>query len=296
MEINTILIIVCLLMLGYLGFNILGKAHKSNNLDAADPSDSLPPLPPPPATQQQNTLPPPPAVTAVVEQQQASEQELPSLNTTTTPPPPTAAKLPQADPPIAFGPNRLWIAVHTTDQQQVAQILELTNTRPATWYEGLEERTPAQGGIFVTPAIDGWTLVVGWGFMSDTLSGTVSIGKHLIKQLSTQFGEAQYFCTHSRADYHCWMCAIEGEILRAYAWLGEEGETLLSEGEPTAAEPTMLVDTLSEEAQNDEAYFAQEDLIYPDANLVLHIAEQWSMNPNTLDKRTDIKALGLFGD
>ena len=55
------------------------------------------------------------------------------------------------------------------------------------------------------------------------------------------------------------------------------------------------MDTLSPEAQEDN-YFAQEDLIYPNLDLVLYIAGKWSINPATLNKRTDIQGLGLFGD
>lgn len=282
MTMTTFLAIVSLLMIMYLGYGILTKETKS-----------------PPAIggneDEEDTIALPEGDTTTQSIEDTKIETTPPAPIIQAPPPITTPPKQKADPPVSFGANRLWMAIRTTDQQQIAQLLELENLHPATWYEGLEERSPNQGGIFVTPPIDGWILVVGWGFMADTLTETIDIGKKLIQQFSAKFGEAQYFCSHTRADYHCWMRAANGNIERAYAWLGEEGENLIVEGNPTAAEPKRLVDTLSPEAQEDN-YFAQEDLIYPNLDLVLYMAGKWSINPATLNKRTDIQGLGLFGD
>lgn len=291
MTISTLLAIASLLILMYLGYGIITKETKRPPaIGGADDDNILD------ALSEKSTF----IDDELTEEDQEQEEEKKTENPPVAPiraakntPPFATTK--QADPPISFGANRLWMAIRTTDQQQIAQLLELENLHPATWYEGLEERSPAEGGIFVTPPIDGWILVTGWGFMADTLTETVEIGKKLITQFSTKFGEAQYFCTHTRADYHCWMLSLDGSIERAYAWLGEEGENLIAEGDPTAAEPKHLVNTLSAEAQEDN-YFAQEDLIYPNLDLVLYIASKWSLNPATLNKRTDIRGMGLFGD
>lgn len=56
-----------------------------------------------------------------------------------------------------------------------------------------------------------------------------------------------------------------------------------------------LVNTFSEEAKN-KAYYENEKLIYPDEDLVMQVAEHWSINPSKLEERKDIEpSLGLLG-
>lgn len=89
----------------------------------------------------------------------------------------------------------------------------------------------------------------------------------------------------------------KGKIVRAYCFLGESGENLIVEGEPTDFEKEYkLINTLSKEAQNDK-YFEREDLFYPDEEFVMKVAENWSINPQTLEERKDVKnELGIIGN
>jgi hypothetical protein len=110
----------------------------------------------------------------------------------------------------------------------------------------------------------------------------------LYKQISLEFGEAQFFCTHRVIEYQCWMKASNGIILRVYSYLGESGKNIEIEGEPTEVEqPLNLVNTLSSHAEG-ENYFEREDLTWPDEDLVMKIAGNWSIDPTQLDKRADI--------
>lgn len=96
-------------------------------------------------------------------------------------------------------------------------------------------------------------------------------------------------------EYHCWIKATKGRITRIYSYLGESGENIIIKGEPTAFEKTMnLVNTFSKEAKS-ESYFERTDLVIPDEELVMKIAENWSVNPTTLSKRKDIATeLGIL--
>ena len=68
------------------------------------------------------------------------------------------------------------------------------------------------------------------------------------------------------------------------------------EGDPTPIESNVnLANTFSEEAK-DENYFERTDITFPDEELVMKVAEAWSVNPTTLEGRKDISTgLGLVG-
>jgi hypothetical protein len=53
-----------------------------------------------------------------------------------------------------------------------------------------------------------------------------------------------------------------------------------------------LVNTFSKESK-EENYWERQDLITPNEELVIKVAESWSINPTTLSERNDVKGLGL---
>ncbi len=86
-------------------------------------------------------------------------------------------------------------------------------------------------------------------------------------------------------------------MIRVYAFLGESGENLAIEGEPTAFEKTLnLANTFSDESK-DENYFEREDITRPYEQLVMEVAAHWSVDPSALEERKDIApGLGLIPD
>lgn len=169
-------------------------------------------------------------------------------------------------------------------------MLGLKIIEDCNWEAGIQQAYHNYA-VFITPAINGWTLACGYGLPED-----LEKIKPLLQAFSLEFGEAQYFATHRVTDYHCWMKASNGQMQRAYTYLGEIGENITVEGEATDIEKTFeLANTFSAEAQND-AYFEREDLTWPDEELVMQIAESWSINPSELENRNDITpGLGLIG-
>ncbi len=297
MDINTLLLLLLLAVVLVVGFRLFNNVNRHQGLPEGDTTKKLPSAEQEPLNEMVAYTAPPITNT---EQQTVQEQKTLTPPPVVTSPPPIAqsSKIPPpkgAEPPVSFGKNRLWMAIKSTDAERIATILDLRNAKPAGWHEGLESRKPSEGGIYITPPIDGWTLVVGWGFMADTLTETLTIAEELVEVFSQEMGEAQYFCNHERADYHCWIKATNGEVVRAYAWLGESGENLVVKGSPTTAEPLHLINTLSEEAQN-PTYYENDDIVFPDANMVFSIAEQWSINPTTLHLRKNVGDKGIFGE
>ncbi|MCF6174993.1 MAG: hypothetical protein L3J71_04460 [Victivallaceae bacterium] len=109
--------------------------------------------------------------------------------------------------------------------------------------------------------------------------------ENLLNKLSSEFGEAQFFGTHRVVEYHNWIKSVNGKIERIYAYIGESGENIKVYGEPTESEIGLtLFNSLSKEAELDE-YWEREDLDYADEDIVMIIAESWSINPEFLNGR-----------
>ncbi|WP_062060146.1 hypothetical protein [Aquimarina longa] len=191
------------------------------------------------------------------------------------------------DKPIDFGYKIVWIAVKTHNKIQLANILEIKNLTPSNWKSGIE--SAYKNSIFITPPIGEWTLAVGMGLpLGDTKQSIEKLEK-LLNSLSTEFGEAHFFGTHRIVDYHNWMKSVNGTTKRIYAYVGESGENIKVYGELTTPEIGLhLFNSLSKEAKSD-TYWEREDLDYADEELVMKIAESWSVNPTKLTERTDIK-------
>lgn len=191
------------------------------------------------------------------------------------------------DNPLAFGYKTIWFAVKSNDAAAVAAVFGDPNPQPCNWKTGIDRAytlTLKQFG-FVTPPIDGWTLVVGWKLPSADAKGSEEAVLRLIDRLSKQFGEAQWFASQRVVEYHGWARSTHGRTTRHYSYVGDKGETLYSEGEPTAAEPAHLVDTRGTE---------RADAVVPTEETVMQIAAAWSIDPTTLEQRQLAPSLGLL--
>ena len=198
------------------------------------------------------------------------------------------------DSAIGFGYKFIWLAVRTNDQQKLIDLLKIKNISKCNWKVGIDKAY--KGSVFITPTIDGWTLVCGLGLPAGDTKESITDVKQILQTLSKEFSEAQFFCTHRVVEYHCWIKATKGQITRVYSYLGERGENIIIEGEPTEFEKKYkLVNTFSNEAK-DEKYFDREDLVIPDEEFLMKVAEHWSIDPTQLENRKDLSpSLGLIG-
>ena len=197
------------------------------------------------------------------------------------------------DEPIDFGYKTVWIAVKTDKKERIAEILELQNIKGSNWKSGID--SAYNDGIFITPLIGQWTIAVGVKLSNGQLEDINKL-ERILKKLSSEFGEAQSFGTHRVVEYHHWIKSENGIITRTYSYIGESGENLKVFGELTKTEIGLnLFNSFSKEAESDK-YWEREDLDYADEELVMKIAENWSVNPTKLTERKDIKKeLGLVG-
>ncbi|RDU37326.1 hypothetical protein DRW41_05610 [Neobacillus piezotolerans] len=173
----------------------------------------------------------------------------------------------QPDMPVGFGYKSQWLVIKTENTGEVAKELNLEDIQAANWSTGIDGAEDDY--CFVAPPVKGWTIVVN-PEMPDISDSTDEGPLKTIQHLSEKFGEAYYFGTHRVVDYHAWAKAINGEIVRAYGYLGESGETLINQGELTA-----------EELKNHFVYteLDHEDPIFPDEEHVLKLSKEWAIDP-----------------
>jgi hypothetical protein len=168
-------------------------------------------------------------------------------------------ELPPGPPeqPVAFGPGRTWLAIASDDSPGVVAALALDGARAMGWREGLAGARDADM-VFVTPPLDGWTLVV-----SDALPPLDALDALVLRLATSLATEVQAF--QARDDRRGWLAAGAGGVERAYVWDGARGRKLIERGEPTPVE---------------------EGIDAPADADVLHVAADWSIDPSSLGTHT----------
>jgi hypothetical protein len=176
-----------------------------------------------------------------------------------------------------------WYAVPTTDQAAVLDAFDLCEPVPATmrmglarwryedgWHPGFRaaygEIHPTFEQVYVSPALDGWTLVFA---NHPTLDGGGPVehshahaakALHRCSELSRRFGTAHWYAQgwNGFDDYSGW-CVYEHGVLARYCYYNP-AQFDLPEGEVLVG-PTSLadLDTASSPAENLRAWLAEHD-------------------------------------
>ena len=199
------------------------------------------------------------------------------------------------DTPRGFGFKTAWWALPCSDTAAVAAAIGLQDAQPANWQTGVKYAYDRR--VFVTPPVDGWTLITGFRLHRGGDSPREEVIDPLL-ELSSKFGAALVFASHRVVDYHLWAKAVGGSLVRGYAYLGESGKTLWDEGPMTPEERALgfaFFDERSPEAES-ESYWERGDLDFPTEMNVMDVARAWSVSPHDLDgyKPTE-QLLGILG-
>ncbi|MER5185400.1 HEAT repeat domain-containing protein [Streptomyces sp. NPDC002896] len=205
-----------------------------------------------------------------------------------------------------------WMAVPSGDQAGIMQTLGLTNSRPVTFtlgndiidsdghgcgtgeYSGYER-------VFVTPELDGWTLVLGaW---CDPCGAERSEDVlRLCTELSARYGQAQAYYYGGQNDGSAWLVAEHGTVIRRYCETGEADDELLTLGAPLPYERTRRTELglrpdwdAAHESQDDEDEWkwAANDLT-PDIAGSLGVSPL-AIGPDTPSRGTGVIALTPYG-
>jgi len=186
---------------------------------------------------------------------------------------------------MGFGYKTAWIAAHTQDGVRLCGALGLRNTVPCAAEVGIAAACSSSRKAFVAPPVQGWSLCVANGFFQVADSRPPEFGE-LAARLSAELEcEVQFFASHRVVEAHAWARARAGKLVRAYLYVGEQGEKVVDVGAPTAEERELgfaFFDPSSPDA-NTNTYWGREDLQYPDEEHVVLLAGRWSVNPVDLN-------------
>ncbi|MEO6277524.1 hypothetical protein [Roseateles sp.] len=186
---------------------------------------------------------------------------------------------------MTFGYKTAWFAIRATDREAVARALGLKHLTPAPADAAITAAYREPGKVFVTPALDGWTLAMSSGFLT-LAEGTPPPFLDRLRRVSAELGtEAQFFASHRVVELHAWGRAALGQLDRAYCYCGHSGETSVDAGNQTTQEVQLghsFYDSSSPEARTD-AYWERDDLRFANEEDVMEVAGLWSVNPQSLE-------------
>ncbi|WP_327317834.1 HEAT repeat domain-containing protein [Streptomyces sp. NBC_01235] len=222
-------------------------------------------------------------------------------------------KLPDDRPEGMWACWNHWMAVPSGDQAGIMQTLGLVDPRPVTFAlgndivdadgHGCGTDDPHNGyeRVFVTPELDGWTLILGaW---SDPCGEERSEEVlRLCTELSARYGQAHAYYYGGQGDGSAWLIAEQGTVIRRYCETGEGEDELLTLGEPLPYERARRVELgltpdwdAAQESQDDEdewrwaAHDMAADLARSYDVSPLHIG------PDTPSRGTGVIALTPYG-
>jgi hypothetical protein len=176
---------------------------------------------------------------------------------------------------VAFGGKQAWLAVADGEAGRILAALGLRDLGEVRWRDGIDLAHLTDDRVAVTPALPGargtsWTLAAGRYLMRpDTTLDVVG--------LSARLGtEVQFFATHRVSESHRWQRAVDGELVRAFGYVGQTGDVTSWYGDPDPAERAAgLPATLAE----------AEDGVLVSERDVLRVAGAWSIDPAGLTGR-----------
>jgi hypothetical protein len=180
---------------------------------------------------------------------------------------------------VGFGGKQAWLAVRAGDGAEldagrVVAALGLRDLGTVSWRDGIDLAHLTDDRVAVTPPLPGardtaWILAAGRRLM---LPGTSVDVVELSAELHT---EVQFFATHRVTELHRWQRAADGELIRAFGYVGQTGEVTSWHGDPDAAEREAGLPGVLE----------PETTVLVGENDVLKVADAWSIDPSTLSGR-----------
>jgi hypothetical protein len=185
------------------------------------------------------------------------------------------------------------------------ELLGLSSPRPITFAEAQEViDADGHGGpddpdhlsrVFVTPEVDGWTLVMGaW---CDPCGGERREDVlRLCRALSARYGGAQAYYFGAQGDGSAWLIAENGCVIRRYAATGESDDESLTLGNPLPYEQVRLLE-LGLPADGDLRTASGEQLdewTVAAFDLAPEIAAACGISPFALTHDTKVRGIGLL--
>ncbi|GGN43494.1 hypothetical protein FHR83_001782 [Actinoplanes campanulatus] len=215
-----------------------------------------------------------------------------------------------------------WYAVPTADQAAVLDAFDLVEPRPVTMRLGESAwnrdshswtRGPHHGcrRVYVTPALDGWTLVFGrmpavaHAIRGDDFEAVFRAdAKDRCARLSARFGAAHWYGTSCGDGWTAWCIAEKGEVVRFYDVFGPDDQ--IGDGHPAEAGyrlphdngiPESILrdpDLLSAPDLVDRIRRAREEEGIPEEVDSTEIAGRLSVNPHEFGPHTRVEGRAVL--
>jgi hypothetical protein len=203
---------------------------------------------------------------------------------------PAAANSNSHETPPALGHAMSWLAVRTSDTKELISMLDVRGAKTVNWHEGVgaiyAERSP-DASAFITPPIEGWTLVAGLALPHPLGAAFKDKCSPLIEALSARFGAAHYYFSFPLLDYYAWAKAEDGAVVRAFA-TGDEG-IIWNRGRLTPEERQLNLQFFEFRGVEDRHGDVGGDLLLvPTEAQVLKLAGAWSCDPSALDRSEEV--------
>ncbi|MGJ6962939.1 hypothetical protein ACSDR0_13610 [Streptosporangium sp. G11] len=185
------------------------------------------------------------------------------------------------------------------------EVLGLSSPRPITFAEarkvidadahGDPDDRPHLSRVFVTPEVDGWTLVIGaWCDPRDSERHEDVLRS--CKALSARYGRAQAYYYGEQGDGSAWLVAERGSVVRRYAATGEADDELLTLGDPLPQEQARRLE-LGLPAEGDLRTASGEQIeewTWSAFHLAPEIAAAYGVSPFTLTRETKVRGTGVL--
>nr|WTB30010.1 HEAT repeat domain-containing protein [Streptomyces sp. NBC_00830] len=199
-----------------------------------------------------------------------------------------------------------WIAVPSGDQSGIISTLGLTDPRPVTFAlgndivdnDGHEAEPGSHDGftrVFVTPELDGWTLVLGaWCDPCDAERSEDVL--RVCTLLSSRYGRAQAYYYGAQGDGSAWLVAEHGTVIRRYCETGDGEDELLTLGDPLPFERTRR-EELGLQPEWDPALESEDDADewkWAAFDLAPEIAQSLGVSPLTIGPEISSRGVGVI--
>ena len=189
--------------------------------------------------------------------------------------------------PLFDSPFR-WLAIRSEDATPIQAALGLRNARACSWEEGLNRAMEHR--LFISPPVNGWILVMGVDLPDPADDPDECF--HFLNRLSGKLGEVQFFSINRLFSHHAWVMARDGIIERGYA---HAGQTLWNQGDLTAAEVALRVNTYDYCQVPEKSFFTHVDPLGATTEKVTSLAARWSVDPTKVDFRRMKGSRGISG-
>jgi hypothetical protein len=173
---------------------------------------------------------------------------------------------------MPFDPPSRWLAIRSSNFPLLKEAFRGLLDPAASWSEALAR--VREQVVFLSPQVQGWTLVVGGGLPDP--GRDVDVLYQFLMHLSRECGEVQFFCVDRVLSHHSWARLRDGRVIRAYAWAGE---TVWNEGRVTLDERLLglRIQDYGEEAE--PLRYGETTPMQNNCDRVLLLARRWSLDP-----------------